>query len=386
MATEALDARTPDTVDAEELTDAVARARGSVWGHRVTHPKGVLLTGTFTASPQARELTRAVHMQGEPVRVTVRFSNGNSNPVNHDADVGDARGMAVKFYLPDGSTTDLLGQAWPAFPSRTPAEFLELMQAQIAGPEKIGEFVEKYPQYVPILQAIDSVPPPRSWATVAFNSINSFKLVTADGADQYVRWRLVPEAGEQELPKSERDGADQDYLMTGIFDELPVHYALRAQLAEEGDPVDDATIAFPAERRWVDMGVIELTGPDLERERDGDLLVNDPMRLTDGIEPSDDPILHVRPRVYDRSIRRRNGTRAPTSSSRSGCPALCGAPPTYRTLSGCPRRRRLPGRLVRLPDGPRGCGTVSRRRSPGRRGGRSARSPGRRRARRRRQP
>jgi catalase len=87
MATEALDARTPDTVDAEELTDAVARARGSVWGHRVTHPKGVLLTGTFTASPQARELTRAVHMQGEPVRVTVRFSNGNSNPVKHDADV-----------------------------------------------------------------------------------------------------------------------------------------------------------------------------------------------------------------------------------------------------------------------------------------------------------
>ncbi len=42
--------------------------------------------------------------------------------------------MAVKFYLPDGSTTDLLCQAWPAFPSRTPAEFLELMQAQIAGP------------------------------------------------------------------------------------------------------------------------------------------------------------------------------------------------------------------------------------------------------------
>jgi catalase len=150
------------------------------------------------------------------------------------------------------------------------------------------------------------VPPPRSWATIAFNSINSFKLVNADGAEQYVRLRLVPEAGEHELPESEREGADQNYLMTGIFGELPVRYTLRAQLAEEGDPVDDATIAYPAERRWVDMGVIELTGPDLECERDGDLLVNDPMRLTDGIEPSDDPILHVRPRVYDRSIRRRN--------------------------------------------------------------------------------
>ena len=250
-------------------------------------------------------------MQGEPVRVTVRFSNGASNPINHDAAVGDARGMAVKFYLPDGSTTDLLCQAWPAFPSRTPAEFLELMQAQIAGPAKIEDFLAAHPAYVPILQAIDSVPPPRSWATIAFNSLNAFKLVNADGDQRYVRWRLFPEAGEHALPESERDGANHDYLMMEIVERLPVRFRLLAQLAEDGDPVDDCTVAFPAHRRWVDMGVVELTGPDLERERNGDLLVNDPMRLTDGIEPSDDPILHVRPLVYDRSIRRRNGSPRP---------------------------------------------------------------------------
>jgi catalase len=311
MEADVVGVRDAGTVDAEELTEAVATARGSQCGYRVTHPKGVLLTGTFTASPPARELTRAVHMQGEPVRVTVRFSNGASNPINHDAAVGDARGMAVKFYLPDGSTTDLLCQAWPAFPSRTPAEFLELMQAQIAGPAKIEKFLAAHPAYVPILQAIDSVPPPRSWATIAFNSLNAFKLVNADGDQRYVRWRLSPEAGEHALPESERDGANHDYLMTEIFERLPVRFRLLAQLAEDGDPVDDCTVAFPAHRRWVDMGVVELTGPDLERERNGDLLVNDPMRLTDGIEPSDDPILHVRPLVYDRSIRRRNGSPRP---------------------------------------------------------------------------
>ena len=159
MPTPPPDAREPDTTDAEELTDAVARARSSVWGHRVTHPKGVLLTGTFTASPQARELTRAVHMQGDPVRVTVRFSNGNSTPVNHDADVGDARGIAVKFYLPDGKRTDLLGQAWPAFPSRTPAEFLELINAQIAGTDAINEWVAAPPPYIPPRPARPPGPP-----------------------------------------------------------------------------------------------------------------------------------------------------------------------------------------------------------------------------------
>jgi hypothetical protein len=48
--------------------------------------------------------------------------------------------------------------------------------------------------------------------------------------------------------------------MTDIFEWLPVRFRLLAQLAEDGDPVDDCTVAFPAHRRWVDMGVVELTG------------------------------------------------------------------------------------------------------------------------------
>jgi len=31
----------------------------------------------------------------------------------------------------------------------------------------------------------------------------------------------------------------------------------------------------------------------------------DPMRLTDGIEPSDDPVLRFRPRAYSVSVERR---------------------------------------------------------------------------------
>lgn len=57
--------------------------------------------------------------------------------------------------------------------------------------------------------------------------------------------------------------------------------------------------------RRVDLGTIVLTALDTERERDGDVLVNDPMRVTDGIEPSDDPILRIRPLVYELSVRRR---------------------------------------------------------------------------------
>lgn len=63
-----------------ELTDTVVTVLGSPAGQRVTHHKGIVLSGTFTATPRARELTRAAHMQGDPVRVTVRFSNGFQVP------------------------------------------------------------------------------------------------------------------------------------------------------------------------------------------------------------------------------------------------------------------------------------------------------------------
>jgi len=41
--------------------------------------------------------------------------------------------------------------------------------------------------------------------------------------------------------------------------------------------------------------------------------VNDPTRVTDGIELSDDPILHIRTYVYGESVRRRSGVERPSS-------------------------------------------------------------------------
>ena len=141
----------------------------------------------------------------------------------------------------------------------------------------------------------------------------AYRLLNADGAARFARWRLEPEAGEESLPESEREAADRDYLMTEILERLPVRFRLFAQLAEDGDPTDDCTAAWPADRERVEMGVVEITGPDTERERDGDVLVNDPMRVTDGIEPSDDPILHIRTYAYSESVERRTGQTRPAT-------------------------------------------------------------------------
>jgi catalase len=294
---------------AHELVETVARVLGSQPGCRVTHEDGIVLTGTFTATPRASELTRAAHMQGDPVRVTVRFSNGFPDPALVDAAEGNPRGMAVKFYLPDGSTTDLVCQDWPVFPAGTPEGFMGLIAAQGEGEEATAAFLAEHPAIAEAgaVVAAGSGQPPLSWATMAFNSLNAFRLVNAAGEGQFVRFRLVPEKGEHSLPVEQRATADPHYLHDGVSGELPIRYRLTAQLARDDDQTTDASRAWPADREWAELGTVEITGPDTGRERDGDILVNDPMRLTDGIEPSDDPILHIRRHVYAESVRRRTG-------------------------------------------------------------------------------
>jgi catalase len=300
--------------DPEMLVDAIGKAAGSYPGHRAAHGKGVVLSGTFTPSPQARDLTRAAHMQGDAVRVTVRFSNGGANPESNDAEVGDGRGMAVKFYLADGSTSDIVGLSIPVFFVRTPEEFLEFTLARAESFEKVGEFIGSHPATAAALQQIvPALVPPRSYATVAYNSIHAFKLVTADGDERWVRWRLVPEAGVEMLPEDERESADPDFLQDEILERVPVRFTLVARVGGDDAITDDPTVAWPEDLETVEMGMIELTGPETEREHGDDVMVMDPTRVPDGIELSDDPILHVRSHAYSVSVERRSGALRPAA-------------------------------------------------------------------------
>ena len=298
--------------DAAELVDAIGKAGGSYDGHRAAHAKGILLSGTFTATPEAGSLTTAGHMQGEPVRVTVRFSNGGANPHSKDTSIGDGRGMATKFYLADGGTTDIVALSLPVFFVRTPEEFLEFTLARAESMEKMGEFIASHPDTLEAVQQIaPRLVPPRSYATVAYNSLHAFALVDAGGNRRWARWRWVPEADTEDLPEDERETADRDFLQKDILERVPVRFTLVARLAQDGDPLEDPTKRWPDDREEVAMGTVELTGPDTEREQGDDVLVFDPTRVTDGIETSDDPILHIRSHAYSVSVERRSGVPRP---------------------------------------------------------------------------
>ena len=104
-------------------------------------------------------------------------------------------------------------------------------------------------------------------------------------------------------------------------------------VANDGDEVDDPTVAWPAERERVEVGRLELTGPETEREQGDDILVFDPTRVTDGIGLSDDQILRFRPRAYAASVTRRSGAPAPASALRPLAPANGGVEVAPRTTA-----------------------------------------------------
>jgi catalase len=299
------------TVTAEQVIDVVNDAFGRHAGYRALHAKGILFKGTFTASPEAAGLTRAAHMQGGAIPATFRFSNGAGNP-HHGDNVPDPRGLAAKFYLPDGSRTDIVAVTSPRFPTKTPEGFYELIKAQSSGAAaavKMPLFFAKYPEALRGLPAmLPTLRPPVSYAMATYYGIHAFKWIDAEGGERYVRYTLVPEAGAASLSPLDARRRDRDYLHDEIRERIqqgPIRFKLEVQIATPGDPVDDPSAAWPKGRRRVDVGTYEMTGLETERETGGDVLVFDPTRVTDGIELSEDPVLNFRREAYSESVARR---------------------------------------------------------------------------------
>jgi catalase len=298
----------------EHAIDIVTKVFGRHPGFRALHAKGVVLKGTFTAAPEAAGLTRAAHMQGgDPVPATFRVSNGGGNP-HHPDWAPDPRGLAVKFYLPDGSRTDIVAVSSPLFPTRTPEGFVELIAAQGAGAAaawKMPLFLARHPEALRVLPAVaPTLRPPVSYASIPYYGIHAFKWTDAAGGERYVRYTLLPDVPVARLMPWEAKRRGGDYLQQEIRERVasgPVRFGLEVQIATPGDPVDDPSAAWPKGRRRVRVGTLEITALDDERETGGDVLVFDPSRVTDGIEGSEDPVLRFRPAAYSESIKRRTG-------------------------------------------------------------------------------
>jgi catalase len=296
----------------DQAIDAIRATGGAQPGNRALHAKGKLYRGTFTATPEAAALSRASHLSGGEVPALIRFSSGSGNPDQPDNAPG-VRGLAVKFTLPDGSTTDVSTQTAKLFPASTPDGFISLLRASRPGPTaplRLIRYIVSHPRFVkslPVVKEANKVP--ASYGTVAYHGLHAFRWVGADGSERFVRYHLQPVAGEDILSPDVAKAKDADFLTHELDKRLasqPVRFDYQVQIAAHGDSTTDPSRAWRSDQT-VTVGTLDITGVDTEREHGGDIVVFDPMRVTEGIEPSDDPVLRFRTVAYSASVKLRTG-------------------------------------------------------------------------------
>ncbi len=288
---------------------AIESRFGSHARHRALHAKGVLCAATFTATPAARDLTRARHMSGAAIPVIARFSNGAGDPTAPDW-APDVRGLAVAFQLPDGTRTDLLAQTLPRFPFPDERGFFAAMaisKPSLGALARLPGFAARHPRALARLPETNRILRQRAgFAARRYYPFHAYRWLDGAGGSRYVRYAWLPTIDEPELSKDEARRRGPDYLFDDLEQRLaraPVRMGLEVQVAADDDDRDDPSSVWPAERERVLVGTLEVGAIDPEAD---DGIVFDPLRLVDGIEPSADPVLRYRPAVYDLSHRRRS--------------------------------------------------------------------------------
>lgn len=286
-----------------ELVHALHTAFGEHHA-RAVHAKGIVLEGSFEPDPEAAALTRAAHLQRTASRVALRFSDFTGLPDipdNHPA--ANPRGIAIRFTLPDGAFTDIVGHSFNGFPTATSDEFRDLLLAIAASgpgatpPTALDRFLAGHPIAKTFLTTQHT---PASFATITYYGVNAFEVTSRRGATHFIRYQFVPAGGEHLLPADQIANQGANYL----FDEIRGHLAqgairfdLYAQVAERGDKIDDPSIAWPDTRKRVRLGRITLTRLAASTAEDDRALAFSPTNLLDGIRPAD-PMIEFRAKAY----------------------------------------------------------------------------------------
>ncbi|TPV97579.1 MAG: Catalase-related peroxidase [Beijerinckiaceae bacterium] len=295
-----------------QIVDAMNKVYGVHPGFRANHAKGVVAEGTFKAAPAAARLSKAVIFNGNPIPVTVRFSDSTGVPNLPDGSpLANPHGTAIKFHVPDGSETDMVINSLKFFPVSSGEDFRDMLLAVAESPAgapkptKLEQFAASHPN---MPRALATVQTPDSFADEEYYGVNAFVLVNGKGERHAARYIMAPEKLVH-LTEEEAAKKAPDFLI----DELPartarapVTFHLKAQLASPGDSTKDASTSWPKSDEIVELGVLTIdksVADSLEAQKK---LLFLPGNLIDGIEPSDDPLIGVRDGAYAVSFSRRN--------------------------------------------------------------------------------
>jgi catalase len=305
----------PHALTPTSFVDRFEQGNGVHPGFRRNHAKGVCVSGWFDSNGAGATLSKATVFQAGRVPIIGRFSLGGGMPYQADAPT-TVRGLGIRFMPSKGEEWRTAMINLPIFPFPTPKAFYDQMVALAPdpatgkpNPARVQAFFAKYPESAKAINLIKSGPISSGFENSTFNSLNAFRFINAKGEKAWVRWSLEPVQRFEpiDLAHPERD---TNYLFDALIasvHERPLQWHLIITIAQPGDPTDDASLPWPPDRKWIDLGTLtinQVESDDISPARDINF---DPLVLPDGIAPSGDPLLSARSAVYMRSFTRREG-------------------------------------------------------------------------------
>jgi catalase len=289
-------------------------------GFRRNHAKGLGVSGFFESNGNGVRLSKAAVFAPGRAPVIGRFSLDGPQPYQPDKP-DTRRGLGLQFSLPNGELWRTAMINFPLFPVRTPEIFNERLLAfkpdpatGMPYPALVKAFEERHPETALVFKKITARPNSTGFGNTTFYGLNTFLFTNAADKTTPVRWILKP------MQPFEAAGAappNKNYLFDELITQIhrqPLRWRLFVIVGKPGDPTNDPTIGWPADREQVDVGTLTLDRAEAEESSAATDIMFDPLTLPVGMAASDDPVLHIRSLVYLESYTRRAGeTKQPTA-------------------------------------------------------------------------
>jgi catalase len=314
---------TPHELTPSSMINTFEKVDGVYSGFRRNHAKGVCVGGYFESNGRGVALSKAAVFRSGRVPVIGRFALAGGNPYAADA-TQTVRSMAILFHLPDGEEWRTGMNNIPVFPVNSAEGFYEQLTASAPdpatgkpNPDKMKAFLARHPAAAGAISLIGQRLVSSGFANSTYNSLNAFRFTNASGQVFPVRWSMVPVQSFEPVNAADAGKADKNYLFDGLIASIhrqPLQWHLVVTVGQPGDPTNDATLPWPADRQQIDVGTLTIDHVESEETSPARDINFDPLILPDGIAGSDDPLLSARSAAYAQSFTRREGERKEPSA------------------------------------------------------------------------
>ncbi len=299
----------------KEIVDTFESLFGVTKGKRRNHTKGFCFSAEFSPVTSYIEAYSNSALFKFPSSVIGRFSHSGGSDFAAD-NIPAEYGMGLSFYFPTGSSavssiSELASfrhlmalNTLDFFPVSTPQSFAKLLQARLGGSNAIEKLKKTNPEFLRFSLHQDRQPKLlKPYEGHIYNSINSFYLVNDAGFKTPVRFMLTPSTNRKVVvsPKTQ-------FFYENIKANLnkgDISWDLLFVVANKNDAINDSSVLWAGTHKTVNAGQLRITSVSTEAEGQCSTINFDPLVLSSGFEPSNDPMLLARKKAYAISQKRR---------------------------------------------------------------------------------